>query len=470
MAIGAFDLFSIGIGPSSSHTVGPMRAGVMFVDEVENRLDFGAITRLEVDLYGSLAATGRGHGTLGAVLLGLEGNAPESIDPAYAHTRVDQIDADRRLEFGAAKTLVFGTADIGMHPLTIRDRHTNTIRFAVHTDPAAADYTGKELAGSAPAHEAVYYSIGGGFVERHGQPVDHSATPVPLPFRTGAELLEICERENLSISDVMWRNELAYRSPEQVRAGLLEIWQAMAASIHNGFTAEGYLPGSLRVKRRAPEFYTRLVTRETGGTDHADSMDWLNVAAMAVNEENAAGGRIVTAPTNGAAGIVPAVLFWSLRYLPGLDNADAKYTAVIKYLLTAAAIAVLYKERASISGAEVGCQGEVGSACSMAAGALAELLGATPAQVENAAEIGIEHNLGLTCDPIGGLVQIPCIERNAIASVKAVNAAKLALYGDGTHRVSLDQAIETMRQTGMDMLAKYKETSQGGLAVNVPEC
>ncbi|TQC41221.1 L-serine ammonia-lyase [Rhodococcus sp. WS4] len=470
MAIGAFDLFSIGIGPSSSHTVGPMRAGVMFVDEVENRLDFGAITRLEVDLYGSLAATGRGHGTLGAVLLGLEGNAPESIDPAYAHTRVDQIDADRRLEFGAAKTLVFGTADIGMHPLTIRDRHTNTIRFAVHTDPAAADYTGKELAGSAPAHEAVYYSIGGGFVERHGQPVDHSATPVPLPFRTGAELLEICERENLSISDVMWRNELAYRSPEQVRAGLLEIWQAMAASIHNGFTAEGYLPGSLRVKRRAPEFYTRLVTRETGGTDHADSMDWLNVAAMAVNEENAAGGRIVTAPTNGAAGIVPAVLFWSLRYLPGLDNADAKYTAVIKYLLTAAAIAVLYKERASISGAEVGCQGEVGSACSMAAGALAELLGATPAQVENAAEIGIEHNLGLTCDPIGGLVQIPCIERNAIASVKAVNAAKIALYGDGTHRVSLDQAIETMRQTGMDMLAKYKETSQGGLAVNVPEC
>ena len=472
MAIGAFDLFSIGIGPSSSHTVGPMRAGVMFVDEVENRLDFGAITRLEVDLYGSLAATGRGHGTLGAVLLGLEGNAPESIDPAYAHTRVDQIDADRRLEFGAAKTLVFGTADIGMHPLTIRDRHTNTIRFAVHTDPAAADYTGKELAGSAPAHEAVYYSIGGGFVERHGQTVAHSATPVPLPFHTGAELLEICDRENLSVSDVMWRNELAYRSPEQVRAGLLEIWQAMAASIHNGFTAEGYLPGSLRVKRRAPEFYIRLVTRETGGIDHADSMDWLNVAAMAVNEENAAGGRIVTAPTNGAAGIIPAVLYYALHFAPGMDKAtqEDRDDVVVKFLLTAGAIGVLYKEQASISGAEVGCQGEVGSASSMAAAGLAEVMGGTPAQVENAAEIAMEHNLGLTCDPIGGLVQVPCIERNAIAAAKAINAAKMALWGDGSHRVSLDEVIVTMRETGRDMSSKYKETAMGGLAVNVVEC
>ncbi|NHU44305.1 L-serine ammonia-lyase [Rhodococcus sp. A14] len=471
MVVSVFDLFSIGIGPSSSHTVGPMRAGAMFVDEVKNRLDLRTITRLEVDLYGSLAATGRGHGTLGAVLLGLEANAPESIDPHYAHSRVAEIDATNRLRFADAKDLDVSSGAIGMHPLTIKDRHTNTIRFAVHTDPAAADYTPEQLAVAIPAHEAVFYSVGGGFVEREGQAVSvGSATPVPFLFRTGAELLGICERENLSVSDVMWRNEIATRRPEQVRAGLLEIWRAMATSIHNGFTATaGYLPGTLRVKRRAPEFYSRLVARENR-VDHADSMDWLNVAAMAVNEENAAGGRIVTAPTNGAAGIVPAVLFWALRYLPGLDEPQAKDAAVVKYLLTAAAIAVLYKERASISGAEVGCQGEVGSACSMAAGALAELLGATPAQVENAAEIGIEHNLGLTCDPIGGLVQIPCIERNAIASVKAVNAAKMALHGDGSHRVSLDQAIETMRQTGMDMLSKYKETSQGGLAVNVPEC
>ncbi|WP_370185523.1 L-serine ammonia-lyase [Rhodococcus wratislaviensis] len=470
MAISVFDLFSIGIGPSSSHTVGPMRAGALFVEEVENVVGVRSVTRLEVDLYGSLAATGRGHGTLGAVLLGLEGNTPESIEPAYAHNRVAQIEADGRLDLGSAKELAFDPGNIGMHPLTVRDRHTNTIRFAVHTDSAAADYTREELAAVIPAHEAVYYSIGGGFVERHGQTGGDSPTvPVPLPFRTGAELLAICARENLSISDVMWRNELAYRNSDQVRAGLLEIWQVMADSIRSGFTAEGFLPGALRVKRRAPEFHRRLITRRTT-VDHADSMDWLNVAAMAVNEENAAGGRIVTAPTNGAAGIVPAVLFWALRYLPGLADADARDAAVVRYLLTAAAIAVLYKEQASISGAEVGCQGEVGSACSMAAGALAGLLGATPAQVENAAEIGIEHNLGLTCDPVGGLVQIPCIERNAIAAVKAVNAAKIAVHGDGTHRVSLDQAIETMRQTGMDMLSKYKETSQGGLAVNVPQC
>jgi L-serine dehydratase len=470
MEISAFDLFSVGIGPSGSHTVGPMRAGVNFLDEVNNHLDLRSISRLEVDLYGSLAATGRGHGTLGAVLLGLEGNSPESIDPAYARRRVAQIDASGTLRFGATKQLPFSTGSIGMHPRIIKDRHTNTVRFALHTDPAAAGYTLGELAASIPAHEAMYYSIGGGFVERHGQPAGIASTiPVPLPFSTAADLLAICKREHLSISDVMWRNEIARRPADEVRAGLLSIWQVMAASIHNGCTADGYLPGGLRVKRRAPALYTRLVERKHRFY-HADSMDWLNVAAMAVNEENAAGGRIVTAPTNGAAGIVPAVPYWALRCLPGLDNPKARQRTVVTYLLTAAAIAVLYKTRASISGAEVGCQGEVGSACSMAAGALAELLGATPHQVENAAEIGIEHNLGLTCDPIGGLVQIPCIERNAIAAVKAVNAAKMALHGDGTHRVSLDQAIETMRQTGIDMLDKYKETSQGGLAVNVPEC
>lgn len=458
MTISTFDLFSVGIGPSSSHTVGPMRAAAMFVDEVKAHLDIGALTGLQVDLYGSLAATGPGHGTPGAVLLGLEGNRPESIDPVYARRRVAEIDRTRRLEFGSATPIEFAGADIGMHPRTVNPRHTNTLRFAA-------------VIGDRPVYEATYYSIGGGFVERDGTDADRpSATPpVPFPFGTAAELLAVCERESLSISDVMWRNETARRPPDEVRAGLLHIWQVMEESIHNGFTTGGQLPGPLGVTRRAAHIYARLTARETA-FDHANSMDWLNVAAMAVNEENAAGGRIVTAPTNGAAGIVPSVLYWALRYIPGLDDPEARNAAVVRYLLTAAAIAILYKTRASISGAEVGCQGEVGSACSMAAGALAELLGATPAQAENAAEIGIEHNLGLTCDPIGGLVQIPCIERNAMASVKAVNAAKMALHGDGTHRVTLDQAIETMRQTGFDMLTKYKETSTGGLAVNVPEC
>jgi L-serine dehydratase len=292
---------------------------------------------------------------------------------------------------------------------------------------------------------------------------------VPHPFDTAAELLSICRDQQIPISEVMWRNETARHPADDVRNGLLGIWAAMEASISNGFAAEGTLPGGLAVKRRAPGLYRQLV-RQEHPHDHAHSMDWLNAAAMAVNEENASGNRIVTAPTNGAAGIVPAVLFWALRYIPGLDDPQARDAAVVKYLLTATAIAVLFKKGASISGAEVGCQGEVGSACSMAAGALAELLGATPPQVENAAEIGIEHNLGLTCDPVGGLVQIRCIERNAVAAVKAVNAAKIALHRDGTHRVTLDQAIETMRQTGQDMMSKYKETSLGGLGVAVTEC
>jgi L-serine dehydratase len=455
MAISAFDLFSIGIGPSSSHTVGPMRAAAAFVDEVKQHLELRSINRLQVDLYGSLAATGRGHGTLGAVLLGVEGNLPESIDPGYARSRVAEIDAAGILHFGAATELSFSAESIGMHPRIIKDRHTNAVRFAVYSGTAS--------------YEAVYYSIGGGFIERHGEHVTPSEPPVPQLFSSSGELLATCARERLSISEVMWRNEIARRPADEVRARLLAIWQVMAESIHNGCRAEGYLPGALRVWRRAPELYRQLVERERV-IDHADSMDWLNVAAMAVNEENAAGGRIVTAPTNGAAGIVPAVLYWALRYLPGLNDPAAQQRAVVQYLLTASAIAALFKQRASISGAEVGCQGEVGSACSMAAAGLAELLGASAAQVENAAEIGIEHNLGLSCDPIGGLVQIPCIERNAIAAVKAVNAAKMALHSDGNHRVSLDQAIETMRQTGRDMLDKYKETSQGGLAVNVPEC
>lgn len=471
--ISTFDLFSIGIGPSSSHTVGPMRAGARFVEEAKKHVRIESITHLEVDLYGSLAATGAGHGTPGAVLLGLESNAPETIDPVYARQRVSEIDSSHAVRLAGTTEIPFDTSSIGMHPHTTKERHTNAMRFAIHTNPIGAQAVQPEISGGNPDYEAVYYSVGGGFIEREGEPRTNSAAlSVPLPFSTGAELLAICEREGLTISDVMWHNETAIRSADEVRSGLLNIWATMVKSIHHGCTTDGYLPGGLLVKRRAPQLYRRLTAHDAPAqkADHAHSMDWLNVAAMAVNEENASGGRIVTAPTNGAAGIVPAVLYWALRYLPGLNDTAAQHRAVVNYLLTASAIATLYKQQASISGAEVGCQGEVGSACSMAAAGLAELLGATPAQVENAAEIGIEHNLGLTCDPVGGFVQIPCIERNAIAAVKAVNAAKMALHGDGNHRVSLDQAIETMRQTGRDMLDKYKETSTGGLAVNVPEC
>ncbi|QRY85611.1 L-serine ammonia-lyase [Tsukamurella tyrosinosolvens] len=458
MTISVFDLFSVGIGPSSSHTVGPMRAGADFADELRSSLS--TVRAVVVDLYGSLAATGRGHGTQPAVLLGLEGNRPETVDPDYVEKRGAEIEATRRVNFGGRDEVPLCAEDIVLHPLTVLPRHTNGIRFRAEL----ADGT---------VHEAVYYSVGGGFVERESgadtvNPL--AGTPgVPHDFDTAAALLETCPRTGRTVPQLMLENEIALHggpsdvAEREVRDGLLHIWEVMEACIERGFRAEGMLPGGLGVKRRAPGLYRRLVD-----SDGADAMDWLNVAAMAVNEENACGGRIVTAPTNGAAGIVPAVLYYALKFRPHL--AERREETVCDYLLTAAAIAVLYKRRASISGAEVGCQGEVGSACSMAAGALAQVMGATPAQVENAAEIGIEHNLGLTCDPIGGLVQIPCIERNAIASVKAVNAARIALHGDGTHRVSLDQAIETMRQTGADMLSKYKETSLGGLAVNVPEC
>lgn len=458
MTISVFELFSVGIGPSSSHTVGPMRAGADFADELRSAPS--TVRAVHVDLYGSLAATGRGHGTFAAVLLGLEGNRPETVDPDYVEKRGAEIEATRRIAFGGRDEVPLCAEEIVLHPLTVLPRHTNGIRFRAEL----ADGT---------EHEAVYYSVGGGFVERESgadtvNPL--AGTPgVPHDFDTAAALLETCPRTGRTVPQLMLENEIALHggpsdvAEREVRAGLLHIWEVMEACIERGFRAEGMLPGGLGVKRRAPGLYRRLVD-----SDGADAMDWLNVAAMAVNEENACGGRIVTAPTNGAAGIVPSVLYYALKFRSSL--AARREQVVCEYLLTAAAIAVLYKRRASISGAEVGCQGEVGSACSMAAGALAQVMGATPAQVENAAEIGIEHNLGLTCDPIGGLVQIPCIERNAIASVKAVNAARIALHGDGTHRVSLDQAIETMRQTGADMLSKYKETSLGGLAVNVPEC
>lgn len=480
MSLSVFDIFSVGIGPSSSHTVGPMRAAAAFAAEIRADVDLRTVTRLQVDLYGSLAATGAGHGTPGAVLLGLEGHAPETVDPSAAHARVAEIEATGRLQLAQGAELAFSGGDIGVHPRTAMGRHPNALRFAVHTDPRAEEWTQPELHDAPPVKEALYYSVGGGFIERDGSPTaagspaipdDDGARPgVPLPFSTAQELLEICRRTGLSVSDVMLRNECARCGADEVRSRLLGIWSVMTASIDSGFAStQSHLPGGLHVLRRAPALYASLQARGLE-KDHAYSMDWLNVTAMAVNEENAAGGRIVTAPTNGAAGVVPAVLFWALRFLPAMERPRDRDAAVVRYLLTAAAIAVLFKTRASISGAEMGCQGEVGSACSMAAGALAELMGGTPAQVENAAEIGIEHNLGLTCDPIGGLVQIPCIERNAVAAVKAVSAAKIALHGDGTHRVTLDQAIETMRQTGLDMSSKYKETALGGLAVNVPEC
>ncbi|KXP03156.1 L-serine ammonia-lyase [Tsukamurella pseudospumae] len=465
MTISVFELFSVGIGPSSSHTVGPMRAGADFADELRSLPS--TVRALHVDLYGSLAATGRGHGTFAAVLLGLEGNRPETVDPDYVEKRGAEIEATRMVRIAGRDEVSLCAEQIVLHPLTVLPRHTNGIRFRAEFDGGPNDR------GELASHEAVYYSVGGGFVERDSgaETVNPLAgtSGVPHDFDTAAALLETCPRAGLTVPQLMLENEIALHggpsdvAEREVRAGLLHIWSVMEACIERGFRSEGMLPGGLGVKRRAPGLYRRLVE-----SDGADAMDWLNVAAMAVNEENACGGRIVTAPTNGAAGIVPSVLYYALKFRSSL--AARREQVVCDYLLTAAAIAVLYKRRASISGAEVGCQGEVGSACSMAAGALAQVMGATPAQVENAAEIGIEHNLGLTCDPIGGLVQIPCIERNAIASVKAVNAARIALHGDGTHRVSLDQAIETMRQTGADMLSKYKETSLGGLAVNVPEC
>lgn len=462
VSISVFDLFSVGIGPSSSHTVGPMRAGAAFAAEVLAAADGRTPEAVTVDLYGSLAATGCGHGTPAAIALGLEGCLPESVDPTAVAARAHEIEAAAALRLGGGPRVHFDADDAHLHPRTQLPHHTNGMRFTARFD------TGAGL-------EAIYYSVGGGFIERARAdgsvppPVDRG--PVPHPFDTAAALVALAQADGAGIAEIMLDNEIALHpepDPElagaAIRDGLLHIWSVMSESIERGFTAaEGRLPGGLNVPRRAPGMYRRVCE-----ADGDDTMDWLSVAAIAVNEENACGGRVVTAPTNGAAGIVPAVLYWALHFRPAL--ARRRDDTVCEYLLTAAAIAVLFKSRASISGAEVGCQGEVGSACAMAAGALAQIRGGSPAQVENAAEIGIEHNLGLTCDPIGGLVQIPCIERNAIAAVKAVAAARIAMGGDGTHRVSLDQAIETMRQTGADMLSKYKETSLGGLAVNVTEC
>ncbi|MBT8159868.1 MULTISPECIES: L-serine ammonia-lyase [Arthrobacter] len=471
MAVGVFDLFSIGIGPSSSHTVGPMRAAAVFAGEIKDSGALDKVSSLRVDLYGSLAATGRGHGTMTAVLLGLEGYHPELILPDEVEARLAAIAETGTLNLasagvpGAGKQLQYGESDMVLHPLTVLPRHTNGMKVSV------SDADGEVL------HEATFFSVGGGFIVREGEEesarkeLEESKKELPLPFRTAAEMLGRCASKGLSISDIMLINERASRSDEEIREGLLHIWSVMEGCVEVSLKREGVLPGGLKVRRRAPDWHERLL-KEDKDRDPKYWQEWVNLIALAVNEENASGGRVVTAPTNGAAGIIPAVLYYALHYAPGMDNASQqdRDDVVVKFLLAAGAIGVLYKEQASISGAEVGCQGEVGSASSMAAAGLAEVMGGSPAQVENAAEIAMEHNLGLTCDPIGGLVQIPCIERNAIAAAKAINAAKMALWGDGTHRVSLDEVIVTMRETGKDMSDKYKETAMGGLAVNVVEC
>jgi len=460
MAISVFDLFKVGIGPSSSHTVGPMKAAGMFAAGLRDDGLMPRVRTVRVALYGSLGLTGPGHGSDKAVLLGLEGEQPAAVDvdaiparlEAIARRGTVRLHGEHEIPFTAGQHLEFNRRKkLGYHP--------NGMRFTAY------DGAGTVL------RERAYYSIGGGFVADQTQAAAADAgqmqagPELPYPFRTAEELLGHARSSGLPVSGIMLENEKALgRTAEQVRAGLADLWQVMRACVERGCATDGLLPGGLKVPRRAPRLFRQL-TCERNGDDPLGAMDWVTLYALAVNEENAAGGRVVTAPTNGAAGIIPAVLHYYDRFVPGASEAG-----VARFLLTAAAIGVLFKENASISGAEVGCQGEVGSACSMAAGALAEVLGGTPEQVENAAEIGIEHNLGLTCDPVGGLVQVPCIERNAVASITAINAARIALRGDGRHFVSLDKAIATMRATGRDMLDKYKETSRGGLAVNVIEC
>ena len=452
MTISAFDLFKIGIGPSSSHTVGPMRAARAFVQSLMADKLLDRVARVKAELFGSLGATGRGHGSPKAVMLGLEGETPEQVAVDSIAARVGDIRQSQWLALGGRHRIEFiEKRDLILHRRKSLPYHPNGMTFSAWAE------------GDQSLSARTYYSVGGGFIvnDEADNPIVENAVALPYPFTTAAELLRHCQTEGLSISALMLKNESSWRREAEVRSGLLDIWHVMEECVENGCRHEGILPGGLKVKRRAPGLYRKLF--EKSAADPLAALDWVGLYAIAVNEENAGGGRVVTAPTNGAAGIIPAVLHYYTRFYQGDDD------GVVRFLLTAAAIGILYKENASISGAEVGCQGEVGSACSMAAGALAEVLGGSPQQAENAAEIGMEHNLGLTCDPIGGLVQVPCIERNAMAAVKAINAARLALHGDGSHFVSLDKVIKTMRDTGRDMRDKYKETARGGLALNVIE-
>ena len=474
MAVSVFDLFKIGIGPSSSHTVGPMRAARLFVSRLAHDGHLESTARVFSQLYGSLGATGKGHGSDKAVLLGLAGHEPDTIDVDAVPVLMTAIREGKSLNLLGRHAVDFNeAADLKFHRHETLPFHANGMRFT------AFDQAGGVLS------ERTYYSVGGGFVVSDEVAADGArqkviapdTTTLPLPFHSGDELLERAQQIGGSIAQVMRRNENHWRTDAEIDAGLLHIWAVMQACVQRGCATDGILPGGFKVKRRAAQLHRDLTSDPgaapdgtkarplAGPGDPLQVLDWVNLYALAVNEENAAGGRVVTAPTNGAAGIVPAVLHYYAKFVHHSTEAG-----IVDFLLTAAAIGILYKENASISGAEVGCQGEVGVACSMAAGALCAVMGGTPAQVENAAEIGMEHHLGLTCDPVGGLVQIPCIERNAIASVKAINAARMALRGDGTHFVSLDQVIKTMRETGADMMTKYKETARGGLAVNIVEC
>jgi L-serine dehydratase len=462
MAVSVFDLFKIGIGPSSSHTVGPMRAAHAFVARLADAGQFTRTATVRCWLHGSLGATGKGHASDVAVLLGLSGHEPDTVDIDSVPALLAKIRSTQQLTLGGQHRIAFREKDDLLFMRAPLPFHANGMRFV------ALDAGGQEIA------NRVYYSVGGGFILSDEVAADGSrhkiiapdATVLPLPFTSGDALLQLAKQHGLSIAQIMRRNEQHWRSDTDIDTGLLRIWQVMQDCVERGCHTEGVLPGGFKVKRRAAPLFKALSSNpEKALRDPLQVLDWVNLYALAVNEENAAGGRVVTAPTNGAAGIVPAVLHYYTRFVPGASDAG-----VIDFLLTAAAIGILYKENASISGAEVGCQGEVGVACSMAAAALCAVMGGAPEQVENAAEIGMEHHLGLTCDPVGGLVQIPCIERNAIASVKAINAARMALRGDGSHFVSLDKVIKTMRETGADMKTKYKETARGGLAVNIVEC
>ncbi len=460
MAISVLDLFKIGIGPSSSHTVGPMRAACDFAQALAAQDHLAATQRVEVRLYGSLSATGIGHGTDRAVVMGLMGARPDQVDPDQIGPAIEALRHSHVLLLAGRQPVHFEwERDLKLLPVSL-PYHPNAMRLRAHGS-------------SGLLYENTYYSVGGGFVVDEAQAQAGSTGGAERPLRhefdSGAELLAACRRHGLRVSELMLVNEGAWRSEDDTRAALHRIWEAMRGCVARGIAQEGILPGGLEVRRRAATMHRSLVSREPGQrnliTETLGALDWVNLYALAVNEENAGGGRVVTAPTNGAAGIIPAVLHYYMNFQPGAGERD-----VVDFLLAAAAIGTLFKKNASISGAEVGCQGEVGSACAMAAAGLAEVMGGTPEQVENAAEIGLEHNLGLTCDPVAGLVQVPCIERNAMASIKAINAAQLALRSDGAHLVSLDQAIRTMRDTGRDMLDKYKETSRGGLAVSFIEC
>lgn len=459
MALSVFDLFKIGVGPSSSHTVAPMRAAYRFVQVLKERGDLQKIEQVKIFLYGSLSSTGIGHGTDKATILGLMGNEPETIDIAKSRLTLDQalvtkklkVDGTKLIDFDADRDITFIDEALAYHPNAMK-----IVAYDKHEHEVYAN---------------TYYSIGGGFVldeshVNHGSFIEDN-TQIPYPFQTAKELLALCKKYNCSISHLMLENEKSWRTEDEIRTKIIEIWKAMQTCIQSGLEHEGVLEGGLNVKRRAKNIHQRLLRKENQNLIETtfNAMEWVNLFALAVNEENAAGGRVVTAPTNGAAGIIPAVLSYYVNF-----SKDESEDTIVKFFLSAAAVGILCKLNASISGAEVGCQGEVGSACAMASAGLAEILNGTPEQVEHAAEIGLEHNLGLTCDPIGGLVQVPCIERNAIAAVKAINAAQMALHGDGEHHVSLDKVIQTMKETGKDMSDKYKETSKGGLAVNSIEC